>query len=90
MSSFCVVCCGAGINEIRFACSLSSLLKNLLAYATGFHICPCSCSRQAPNPILLASLLILVYLFMSKCLFSEMFIICFLMFSNAIVCSSFQ
>ena len=39
---------------------------------------------------MLASLFILVSLVMSKCLFSVMFIICFLMFSNASVCSSFQ
>ena len=68
----------------------SSLFKNLLAYATGFHMCPCFCSKHAPKPFLLASLFILVSLVRSKCLFSVMLVICFLIFSNAIVRSSFQ
>ena len=46
--------------------------------------------QASPSPFLLASLFTLVSFVMSKCLFSVMFIICFLIFSNAFVCSSFQ
>ena len=42
------------------------------------------------NPFLLASLFILVSLVTSMCLFSVMFFICFLRFSNAVVCFFFQ
>ena len=65
-----------------YFCSLQ--FRNRLAYAIGCQLFSKYCSRLAPRPFVLASHLTRVGFFVSKCLFSIICVIAFLIIINAV------
>ena len=69
---------------VLYFCSLQ--FKNRLAHAMGCQLLSRYCSRQPPSPFLLASHLTRVGFVVSKCLFSIICVIAFLILINARSC----